>query len=146
MTTVSRVFVIIGLALGALGGLSSVAVLVFGDSLLETMRNNESAFSGGAAVYENALAQATAKTLANILRISGRLALILVGGVLGLLACAADTSVRWKTIFSIVVIAAGIGLLAMRAWVPAGAYLIGGIVALLSSTQAPEAKSDDRGP
>ncbi len=139
MMTFSRVLVIIGLMLGVLGGLSGVLTLVFGDALLQTVKNNESMFQGNASYYTDAVKQATARTMANILLVSGRLLLVLVGGTLGLLAAAADTSTRSKTVFSAVVVASGIGLIAMHSWVCAAAYTVGGIVALLASLRAPDA-------
>jgi hypothetical protein len=100
--------------------------------------------------YANAaegLKQAAAHTASNILSISGTLLLVIGVGILGLLATAADTSKRWKMIFNVIVLAGSLGLLALRHWFGAGAYLIAGIVLLLTSDQpaAPPDETPEKG-
>ena len=128
----SRVLLIIGLVLGGLAGLSRIIVVAFGDSMLSALRESAGQLQGNYLVAQKGLEQATARTLSNIASIGGNLLLVLVGGCLGLLAGAEDTNRTVRLVFSVVAMAAGLGLLAMRSWVCAGAFLIGGCLALFS--------------
>ncbi|HET6486590.1 MAG TPA: hypothetical protein VFH83_09240 [Spirochaetia bacterium] len=132
MKTLSKVLLIIGLVLGCLGGLSRIATVALGDTIMATLRGSGAQLQGNYSVAQKGLEQATAKTFSNIASIAGNLLLVLVGGALGLLACAEDTDRKWKVVFSLVALAAGLGLLAMRSWVCAGAYVIGGCLSLLA--------------
>ena len=133
MKTLAKVLIIIGLVLGSLGGLFRVALLFTGEGLLETIEKSADQTDASFLIAKQGLEQASAKTALNIGSIAGSIVLILAGGILGLLAAAADTGKKAKLVFGIIMIVAGIGLLVLQSYVCAGAYIIGGFLLLVYS-------------
>jgi hypothetical protein len=133
MKTVAKVLLIVGLALGLLGGLSRILPLFYGDTMLQALKGSPTQMQGNVLLAQEGIKQASARTVSNILAISGNLALVLAGGTFGLLALASGTAKVWRIVFSIVALASGLGLIAMRSWICAGAYMIAGFVLLMTS-------------
>jgi hypothetical protein len=133
MRTMAKVIVIIGLALGVLGGIAAVVTLAFGDSLMETFNRNRAQMTPTLLQAQEGLKKATDRSPAHIAAVVGQLALIIVGGTLGLLALSSDTSRTAKTVFACITIAAGLGLLGFQSWIPAAAYVLGGFISLVAA-------------
>jgi hypothetical protein len=127
------VLLIVGLALGFLGGVSRVLPLFYGDTMLEALKNNPNQMQGNVLLAQEGLRQASARTVSNILTIAGDLLLVFAGGTLGLLAMASGTGKTGRIVFAVIALACGLGLLALRSWICAGAYMIAGFLLLMTS-------------
>ncbi len=121
---------VIGLALGTIGGAMRVLTVVFADRIVEAVQASPQLFEGSMARAKGGLRVATDRSPGHLLAIAGNLALVLAGGALGLAGSLTASSVG-RIAMAGAAIAAGIGLLVMRSWVAAGAYLIGGFLLLV---------------
>ncbi len=131
MKTAALVLLVIGVALGAIGGTMRVLTVVFGDSILRAVQTNRSQLPGNAEQVQAGVAQAADRSPGHLLAIAGDLALVLVGGAAGIAACTSRRKGPWRMSLSGIAVAAGIALLLLQSWVSAGAYIIGGFLTLV---------------
>jgi hypothetical protein len=126
----ATVLLIIGLALGTMGGAMRVLTMVFGDTIVRAVQNSTGQLPG--------VRNATDRSAAHVLAIAGDLALVLVGGAAGIVVSTSRRKGVWRTILSGVVVASGIALLLLQSWMSAGAYIIGGFLVLVTGDLSEE--------
>ena len=131
MRNAAKVILIVGLVLGTISGSLQVFTLVFGDTMLKTINQNQSQLPANSLQGIEALKKATDKSLSHILYISSGLLVIIAGGVLGIVAAYVSKKKIWTTIFGAASIVAGLGLLAFHHWIAAAAYIIGGFFLII---------------
>jgi hypothetical protein len=138
MKTAATVLLIIGLALGTIGGAMRVLTVVFGDSIVRAVQSSQARIPGNADQVRAGVRRAADRSPGHLLAVAGDLALVLVGGALGLVACTSKRTGIWRTVLTGVVVASGIALLLLQSWVSAGAYIIGGFLVLVTGDRAEE--------
>jgi hypothetical protein len=138
MRKLSIVVLIIGLALGTIGGILRFVTLFYGDSMLQALKTSQVELTPTMLQAQESLKKATDKSLSHVLSLVGDLAIIIAGGTLALVAASADTKKKWRIPLACAAIAAGLGLLAFRNWVCAVAYILGGFLLLTLSEKPAE--------
>jgi hypothetical protein len=132
MKTAATVLLVIGLAMGLIGGTMRVLTVVFGDTIVRAVQSNRGQLPGNAEQVQAGVARAADRSLGHVLAIAGDLALVLAGGATGIVVCTSRRTGAWRTVLSGLVIASGIALLLLQSWVSAGAYVIGGFLSLVT--------------
>ena len=140
MKTAATVLLVIGLGLGIIGGAMRILTVVFGDTIVRAIQTSQSQVPGNADQVQAGVRKAADRSFGHVLAIAGDLALVLVGGVGGLVVCTSRRKGTWRTVLSGVVIAAGIALLLLQSCVSAGAYIIGGFLTLITSERFEESE------
>jgi hypothetical protein len=131
MKTAAMVLLVIGLALGTIGGTMRVLTVVFGDTIVRAVRSNRGQLPGDAEQVQAGVMRASDRSPWHLLAVGADLALVLAGGAMGIVVCASRRTGAWRTVLSGLVIASGIALLLLQSWVSAGAYAIGGVLTLI---------------
>jgi len=131
MKTAAIVLLVIGLSLGTIGGAARVLAVVFGDSIARAAKSNEGRLPSHTLQVQEGVRRAADRSPGHLLAVAGNLALVLAGGAIGIAACTLRRPGVLRTILGVVVIACGIGLLLLESWVAAGAYVIGGFLAIV---------------
>jgi hypothetical protein len=131
MKAAATVLLVIGLALGTIGGTMRVLTVVFGDTIVRAVQSNRGQLPGDAEQVQAGVARAADRSPGHLLAIAGDLALVLAGGAIGIVVCTSRRTGALRTVLSGLVIASGIALLLLQSWVSAGAYIIGGFLTLV---------------
>jgi hypothetical protein len=134
-----KVILIIGIVLGTIGSLLQIFTVAFGDTILATINKSKSQLPANLAQVQENLKKAADKSFSHVLYIIGDLAVIIAGGVFGLIAASSDSKRLWKTIFSCATITVGLGLLAFRNWVCAVVYILGGFLLIIFNEKEQQA-------
>ena len=132
MKNVARAFLVIGLVIGGLGAASRLGTFLLADTLTQIARSNESRMPGNYQERLQGLEKATARTPLNILSIAGTIALVALGGTLGLLSLSEGVGTARRAAFLVVAALCGAGLILLHRWAGGAAFALGAVFALIA--------------